>query len=161
MRKAITFAFALGFAGGVVIAGAPLGGPDSVSEFGRPDLVRSSERAAERVFTIEQATAGKAAYAKSCASCHLPDLSGSNEIPALAGQPFKDAWGARTTKELFDYMSAAMPYGGPSLSTDSYASILAYILQFSGAMPGARALDTSTVVRIDSLTTAEHAPSAP
>ena len=144
MRKALTLAFALGFAGGVLIAGPPLA---------RPDL--------ESIFTIEQATSGKAAYAKNCASCHLPDLSGSNEIPALAGQPFKDTWGPRTTKELFDYMSAAMPYGGPSLSSDTYASILAYILQFNGAAPGARPLSASTVIRIDSVTTAPHTPPAP
>ena len=35
------------------------------------------------VFTIQQATAGKAGYAKNCASCHSPDLSGNGEIPAL------------------------------------------------------------------------------
>jgi mono/diheme cytochrome c family protein len=99
----------------------------AVSVAGREDL------SAAPVFTAEQATSGKAAYAKHCASCHLPDLSGSNEIPALAGKPFKDAWGARMTKELLDYMSAAMPYGGPSLEVDTYLSILAYILQFNGA----------------------------
>ena len=99
----------------------------AVSVAGREDL------SAAPVFTAEQATSGKAAYAKHCASCHLPDLSGSNEIPALGGKPFKDAWGARTTKELLDYMSAAMPYGGPSLEVDTYLSILAYILQSNGA----------------------------
>jgi polar amino acid transport system substrate-binding protein len=138
---AMTAAFALGVAGGVLIAGR--------------------EDAAEPVFTIEQAVAGKAAYAKSCASCHLPDLSGSNEIPALAGQPFKDAWGARTTKELFDYMSAAMPYGGPSLTPDAYLSILAYILQSNGAASGSHSLSSSTAVRIDSLTSAQRSARSP
>ena len=140
---AMTAAFALGVAGGVLIAGPPRG---------RPDLPASP------VFTLEQATAGKAAYAKNCASCHLPDLSGSNEIPALAGQPFKDAWGARTTKELLDYMSAAMPYGGPSLSPDTYLSVLAYILQFNGAAAGTQSLTASTVVRMDTVMGAEPRP---
>ena len=119
----------------------------AVSAAGREDL------SAAPVFTAEQATSGKAAYAKHCASCHLPDLSGSNEIPALAGKPFKDAWGARMTKELLDYMSAAMPYGGPSLEVDTYLSILAYILQSNGAAAGPQPLTASAVVRIDALTT--------
>jgi len=113
--------------------------------------VADAESAAP-VFTVEQATMGKAAYAKSCASCHLPDLSGSAEIPALAGKPFIDTWGARTTKELLEYMSAAMPYGGPSLSAETYIGILAYILQSNGATPGPEALSAATVARIDTLT---------
>ena len=40
------------------------------------------------VFTIEQATAGRAVYQANCASCHLPDLAGRNEAPQLAGGNF-------------------------------------------------------------------------
>ena len=118
----------------------------------RPDVAKA-EGSAAPVFTAEQATSGKAAYAKHCASCHLPDLSGNAEIPALAGKPFKDAWGARTTKDLLEYMSAAMPYGGPSLPAETYLAILAYVLEANGAAAGAQPLSGSTTVRIDSLTT--------
>jgi mono/diheme cytochrome c family protein len=124
-------------------------------------MVAGRDLSAAPVFTAEQATTGKAAYAKSCASCHLPDLSGNAEIPALAGKPFKEAWGARTTKELLDYMSAAMPYGGPSLPADTYLSILAYILQSNGAATGAQPLSASTTVRIDTLTTASATTATP
>lgn len=117
-------------------------------------LVAGRDLSAAPVFTAEQATTGKAAYAKSCASCHLPDLSGNAEIPALAGKPFKETWGARTTKELLDYMSAAMPYGGPSLQPDTYLSIVAYVLAANGAAAGAQPLSASTAVRIDTLMTA-------
>ena len=106
------------------------------------------------VFTAQQATAGKAVYAKSCASCHMPDLSGNSEIPALAGPAFKEMWGARSTKELFDYTSAAMPYGGPSLTVGEYESIMAYVLQFNGAVSGEEELTASTAVTIASLTPA-------
>ena len=58
---------------------------------------------AESVFTAEQATEGRAAYAKHCASCHMPDLSGNTEVPPLAGAAFIDTWGTRSTKDLFDY----------------------------------------------------------
>ena len=74
---------------------------------------------AESVFTTDQATAGRAAYAKHCASCHMPDLSGNTEIPPLAGAAFIDTWGTRSTKDLFDYSAEAMPYGAPSLSMES------------------------------------------
>jgi mono/diheme cytochrome c family protein len=114
-------------------------------------LIAGPQGPAASVFTAEQATAGKAAYAKNCASCHMPDLSGNNEIPPLAGEAFMSTWGARSTKDLFDYMSAAMPYGGPSLSTETYTVIAAYILQSNGAAAGTEALSPSTVAPIVSL----------
>jgi mono/diheme cytochrome c family protein len=104
-----------------------------------------------RVFTSEQATTGRVAYANYCASCHMPDLTGNVEIPPLAGPTFAATWGARTTKDLFDYMSAAMPYGAPSLSMESYESIASYILQFNGAVAGTDSLTPLTVVSISSV----------
>ena len=106
----------------------------------------------ESVFTADQATAGRAAYAKHCASCHMPDLSGNTEVPPLAGAAFIDTWGARSTKDLFDYSAEAMPYGAPSLSMESYAAITAYILQANGGVAGPTALTGSTVVPISSVT---------
>jgi mono/diheme cytochrome c family protein len=107
---------------------------------------------AASVFTANQATAGRAAYAKHCASCHMPDLSGNIEIPPLAGAAFLDTWGSRSTKELFDYSAEAMPYGAPSLSTESYTEITAYILQVNGGVAGASAFTGSTAVPISSVT---------
>jgi cytochrome c len=104
------------------------------------------------VFTAKQATAGRAAYEKSCASCHMPDMSGNNEIPPLAGTAFMSTWGTRNTKDLFDYISASMPYGGPSLDTETYTSILAHILESNGATAGEEAFSASTAVRIDRVT---------
>jgi len=115
-------------------------------------VVRARQQVpAPPVFTAQQASAGKAAYAKNCASCHMPDLSGNAEIPALAGTAFITTWGTRSTKELFDYMSAAMPYGAPSLSVEAYTTITAYILQSNGAVAGDEGLTASTAVRIGSL----------
>ena len=114
-------------------------------------LIAAGQPRAAPVFTTEQATAGKGAYAKSCASCHMPDLSGSNEMPPLAGTAFVETWRARSTKELFDYLSASMPYGAPSLTTDTYVSITAYILQSNGAVSGSQVLSASTDVPIADL----------
>ena len=39
-------------------------------------------------YTDQQADAGQAAYAQSCAACHGRTLSGGGEAPALAGSAF-------------------------------------------------------------------------
>jgi mono/diheme cytochrome c family protein len=109
---------------------------------------------APAVFTAQQARDGKAAYARSCASCHMPDLSGSNEIPALKGPTFTATWGARTTKDFFDYVSTAMPYSAPSLTTGEYTAITAYILESNGASAGTIPLTAATDVAIDGLVSA-------
>lgn len=114
---------------------------------------------AASVFTAEQATAGRAEYAKHCASCHMPDLSGNTEIPPLAGTAFIDTWGMRSTKELFDYTSEAMPYGAPSLSVEIYTAITAYVLQANGGIAGANAFSASTVAPIASVTALRKSPS--
>ncbi len=101
-----------------------------------------------RVFTEQQADAGRTAYAKNCASCHMPDLTGNAEIPPLAGAPFIGTWSNRTTKDLRDYMSAAMPYGATSLEPDTYTVITAYVLQANGAVAGEEKLAASTTVPI-------------
>ena len=110
-----------------------------------------AEDTATAVFTEEQAADGRAAYAKHCASCHLPDLSGNAEIPPLAGATFIETWRSRTTKDLRDYMSAAMPYGAPSLEADTYTVVTAYVLQVNGAMAGDEKLAASTAVPIQQL----------
>ena len=117
-----------------------------------------ARQAPESVFTAEQATAGRAAYAKHCASCHMPDLSGNTEIPPLAGAVFIDTWGSRSTKDLLDYSAEAMPYGAPSLSPESYTAITAYILQANGGVAGTGALTGSTAVPIRSVIAEQKTP---
>ena len=62
--------------------------------------VIAEEASPPPVFTKEQADAGLAAYAKNCASCHMPDLTGNGEIPPLAGASFIGTWEHKTTKDL-------------------------------------------------------------
>jgi mono/diheme cytochrome c family protein len=103
------------------------------------------------VFTAQQAAAGRNEYATSCASCHMPDLSGSNDTPPLAGPVFMSTWRARTTKDLFEYLSASMPPGGASLSTKTYESITAYILEANGASAGETSFRATTAVALHDL----------
>jgi len=111
-------------------------------------IVAEEDAPVATVFTAPQADAGRSAYAKNCASCHMPDLSGNAEIPPLAGASFAGTWRTKTTKDLRDYMSAAMPYGAPSLEPDVYTVITAYILQSNGAVAGGEKFTSSTAVPI-------------
>jgi cytochrome c5 len=105
------------------------------------------------VFTAEQASAGKVAYGRTCARCHMPDLGGTQDAPPLSGNRFLDTWRSRTTKQLFDVVLGTMPPGGPSVNgdikADTYVAILAYVLQSNGALPGETPLEASTVVPLD------------
>ena len=88
-------------------------------------------------FTAAQAQAGQAVYLSRCAGCHLADLGGRNEAPALAGPNFMSAWRTRTARDLHDYLRGTMPPGGAgTLSADEYLTVTAYILQANGATAG-------------------------
>ena len=115
-------------------------------------LMAIPKAAPPSVFTTEQAEAGRAAYATNCASCHMPDLSGDNEKPPLAGPIFMTNWRSRSTKELLEYVSGAMPFDAPALSPETYRAIIAFVLQSNGATPGTQALAASTDVLIGAVT---------
>jgi alcohol dehydrogenase (cytochrome c) len=110
-------------------------------------------------YTAVQAAGGLAAYQTNCANCHLPDLTGRNEAPQLAGVNFMNAWGSRTTADLVRYIQATMPpsnRGG--LSEETYASIAGFLLQANGAPAGDRPLAVRTLVRIDSVANGQMPP---
>ena len=104
-----------------------------------------------RVFTVQQASAGKAAFERNCAACHMRDLSGDADAPQLAGTQFMSGWRARRVNELFQYMSTSMPPGMSPLNAGTYASITAYILQSNGAGPGGDDLTATTATTIESV----------
>jgi PQQ-dependent dehydrogenase (methanol/ethanol family) len=104
------------------------------------------------VYTAAQAAEGLNVYQTNCSSCHLADLAGRNEAPALAGANFMNAWGTRSTSELIRYMQESMPpsnRGG--FSDEVYAGIAAFVLQANGAPAGERPLALATPVRIGSV----------
>jgi alcohol dehydrogenase (cytochrome c) len=103
-------------------------------------------------FTAVQVDAGRQAFGDNCAQCHLADLAGTNDAPALAGPAFIGAWGKRTTAELYSKISKTMPLGrGGSLDASAYANIVAYILRANGATPGTADFTPTTAVAIGSI----------
>ena len=115
-------------------------------------IVAGQQPAATRVFTAEQATAGRAAYQANCAGCHQPDLAGANEAPPLAGGNFMAAWRDRTPSDLFTYIQSGMPPDDPGRAgAAGNLAIVAYILQANGAPAGTQALTPTTAVPIASV----------
>ncbi len=112
-------------------------------------------------YTAGQAAAGRAAYQARCAACHLPDLRGRNEASPLAGPNFMNAWRDKSTRELYEYISATMPPGGANLGAETYLAVTAYLLQANGAVPGAQPLSPATAVAIGSIATGTAPAEAP
>ena len=117
--------------------------------------VVAGQSESERIFTVEQAAAGKTAYASACARCHMPDLGGSPDAAALKGSTFLDTWRTRTTKDLFEFVSGSMPPGGSSMSPETYAAIVAFVLRSNGAESGSTRLEPSTAVPLERVMRAE------
>jgi len=122
--------------------------------------VRTAQQASSAgAYTAQQAAAGRAAYDTSCAGCHRPDLGGTNEASQLAGGNFLNAWGARTTTDLLNYMQMAMPPDNPgSLGQAAYLNIVAYILQANGAAPGTQPLTATSALPIRGVALAQAPP---
>lgn len=88
-------------------------------------------------FTAAQAAAGKTAYNYNCAVCHGSSMTNGTFGTPLAGEYFKNAWFGRTVRAFYDRAQKTMPPAAPaSLPNDSYANIVAYILEVNGFKAG-------------------------
>ncbi|PZU08848.1 MAG: cytochrome C [Sphingomonas sp.] len=126
-RVALIFAGALALAGGIVAQAQP------------------AERSVwTGVYSAEQATRGKAAYAQNCASCHGESLSGIDVAPALTGSGFLNNWNGTSAGDLFTRIKTTMPLNAPdSLSGRTVSDIEAYLFQSNGFPSGEVALPPS------------------
>lgn len=117
--------------------GAPAEEPRTVSE-ARSDA--PSGPAATGIlpqFTAAQAVAGKTAYNANCAVCHGSTMTNGTFGTPLAGEYFKTQWLGKTVRAFFDRAQKTMPPAAPgSLAAESYADIIAYILELNGFKAG-------------------------
>lgn len=96
-----------------------------------------------------QAVEGARLYSENCAVCHLPDLSGSFEAPALKGNNFLTTWSSRSVSELTDLLNETMPPQEPgSLSPSEYASLVAFVLRENGVPVGSSSLAADSTDRL-------------
>jgi mono/diheme cytochrome c family protein len=90
-------------------------------------------------YTAAQAQRGGQVYKERCSGCHGADLSGGegDGAPALAGAPFAAHYGGGGLDQPFNHMMEAMPLDAPgSLPPETYADLLAFILEQNGVPAG-------------------------
>ena len=95
------------------------------------------------VYSADQARRGEEAYAGMCMGCHT--------TAAHMGDVFVSNWAGRPVYDFFDFIRTAMPKTEPgSLTSDEYASIVAYILKLNGMPAGKDALpaDSAALAKI-------------
>ena len=99
------------------------------------------------VFSSAQAKRGQTKYVEVCSACHLADLSGSDQAPALAGASFLGNWDGLTVSDLADRIRISMPQDNAgSLSSEQAVDIVAYILQANEFPAGEEELKTDKAV---------------
>jgi PQQ-dependent dehydrogenase (s-GDH family) len=117
--------------------------PRIVSEARQPVGVRSGAIAGgvPPQFTPAQAAAGRTAYNSNCAVCHGNTMTNGTMGTPLAGQYFRNTWRGRTVRAFYDRAHKTMPPAAPaSLPKDTYANIVAYVLERNGFKAGAAPL---------------------
>jgi mono/diheme cytochrome c family protein len=98
----------------------------------------------------DQQARGKALYNDKCASCHMENLKGSTETPALTGDMFWTNWETYTANNLVKQVRTTMPEDNPgSLTRQQYVDIVAYVLKtnevpFTGDLP----MDTDALKKV-------------
>ncbi len=101
----------------------------------------------EGVYTDVQAERGSEQYSARCASCHSADLRGNSNSPSLLGLSFMFIWEGKSLGEIYSKMRAEMPTDQPgSLSAQSYADILAFILRANEFPDGSTEMGTNEAV---------------
>ena len=92
-------------------------------------------------YTIGQAERGQTAYLENCAACHGENMDDGEFAIPLKGVNFRQQWRVRSLEQLFTVTSVTMPQARPGrLGDETYADILAYILQENGTDAGSSEL---------------------
>jgi mono/diheme cytochrome c family protein len=117
-----------------------------------------SKTTGDGVYTEGQATRGEQTYAKTCASCHGADLSGSGQAPALGDADFNREWDGQPLKDLFDRIHATMPADAPgTMKPEDVADVMAFIFAKAHLPAGATDLPSDSTA-LKSITYAAPKP---
>ena len=89
-------------------------------------------------YTVEQASRGAVLYGQHCEHCHQDGLQGDGLLtPAIGGSAFAMRWSGDTLATVLGFISSIMPLDqAGKLDAQTYADVLAYVLQFSGYPAG-------------------------
>ncbi len=96
------------------VGGAPAGAPRTLSD---------------GVYTKEQSQRGQVIYFTSCVRCHKAEMTGSQIVPPIIGEPFLARWRRKTAGDLFEWVRTSMPpFDTERLGRQESADVLAYVL---------------------------------
>lgn len=96
-------------------------------------------------YSDSEADSGSRLYSENCAVCHLANLQGAFEAPALADTSFRSNWGNRPVSELMSLLRQTMPpQAAGSLDSSEYLEIIAYLLRQNNISSGASNLNSAT-----------------
>ena len=112
------------------------------------DSLAQSKKNSAAIFTEAQASAGMAVYGQHCAACHGADLAGIHLAPSLVGGRFDRTWRGKSAEVLSFHLRRMPPktVAKPvSLNDETYAQLLAYLLQENGFKPGDAELPSDLV----------------
>jgi quinoprotein glucose dehydrogenase len=99
------------------------------------------------IFTASQVERGSQLYTGNCAACHGRDLRGTEGGNALIGERFIDTWKDTTVAALFKLTKSTMPKTSPnSLDDESYAALIAFMLNANAYRSGGQALSPDLLV---------------
>ena len=94
-------------------------------------------------FTAEQAARGKVAYDANCVSCHGQNLISATYGTPLAGPYFDNKWRGQTVGARYVHAHDRMPPSRPgTLPAETYADLVAFMLEVNGVLAGDAALPT-------------------
>jgi PQQ-dependent dehydrogenase (s-GDH family) len=127
--------------------GAPVKGkePRTISAMpvtGDPSNPVAVTAGAAPQFAASQSASGKTAFNANCASCHGNTMTNGTFGPPLAGEYFKTTWTGKTMRDFYDHAKTMPPAAPASLQDETYADIVAYILEFNGYKAGKAKLPT-------------------
>jgi len=101
------------------------------------------------VYTEQQAARGAVSFASNCARCHGATTNDGEDAKSLAGERFWKSFRESTVDHLLDYVSRNMPNGaGGSLSPNTYADLVAFILSRNALPPGSSELTKEAAVGV-------------
>jgi PQQ-dependent dehydrogenase (s-GDH family) len=119
-------------------AAAPAGELQRVSQANQPRVEAQPGLTGEMPaqFTAGQAAEGKIAYTSNCAVCHGNTMTNGTFGPPLAGDYFRNKWFGQTVRKFYTHVRTMPPSAPASLDDDTYAGIVAYVLEVNGLKPG-------------------------
>lgn len=108
-----------------------LSGPGLANDHGEELTIFSG------VFTEAQAERGKVVYNGQCAACHGNTGRGGPSAPGVTGHTLNSKYRGVPLGVYFHFLQTTMPIGRPgSLPVQTYADVMAYMLQMHGAPAG-------------------------